>query len=216
MDRGGRVRFIKVATRIAPPIKSPRTVEAARRPQFVPTARRAPGEDWSLRSTVCRHQESRESLAQPDLVGMLWWWAGVRCEHHVESNEVSEPEISAETDPALPSHEAKPASPSQAEPASHLSQPSAWASLSMLQAAPRAPPEDRSRRAACGPRSHHRSTTFGSRGLARSAPACTTSRARSTSWRARRAARCATRRPEMADWLGSELVRATSRPGPGG
>ena len=29
--------------------------------QFVPTARRAPGEDWSLRSTVCRHQESRES-----------------------------------------------------------------------------------------------------------------------------------------------------------
>ena len=35
----------------------PRTVKAARRPQFVPTARRAPGEDWSLRSTVCRHQD---------------------------------------------------------------------------------------------------------------------------------------------------------------
>ena len=43
------------------PRSSPRTVKAARRPQFVPTARRAPGEDWSLRSTVCRHQESRES-----------------------------------------------------------------------------------------------------------------------------------------------------------
>ena len=67
VDRGGRVRFIKVATRIAPPIKSPRTVEAARRPQFVPTARRAPGEDWSLRSTVCRHQESRESSGEHEV-----------------------------------------------------------------------------------------------------------------------------------------------------
>ena len=61
MDRGGRVRFIKVATPRIAPRSGPRTVEAARRPQFVSTARRAPGEDWSLRSTVCRHQESRES-----------------------------------------------------------------------------------------------------------------------------------------------------------
>ena len=61
VDRGGRVRFIKVATPRIAPRSGPRTVEAARRPQFVSTARRAPGEDWSLRSTVCRHQESRES-----------------------------------------------------------------------------------------------------------------------------------------------------------
>ena len=40
---------------------SPCTIEAARRPQFVSTARRAPSEDCSLRSTVCRHQESQGS-----------------------------------------------------------------------------------------------------------------------------------------------------------
>ena len=40
---------------------SPRTVEAARRPQFVLTACRASDEDKTLRSTACRHQDSQES-----------------------------------------------------------------------------------------------------------------------------------------------------------
>ena len=67
VDRGGRLRFIKVATQNAPPISSPRTVEAARRPRFVSTARRAPGEDRALRSIVCRHQESQGSSDEDEL-----------------------------------------------------------------------------------------------------------------------------------------------------
>ena len=46
---------------------SPRTVEAARRPRFVSTARRAPGEDRALRSIACRHQDSRESSGEDEL-----------------------------------------------------------------------------------------------------------------------------------------------------
>ena len=69
VDRGGRLRFIKVATQIAPPDRgsSPRTVEAARRPRFVLMARCAPGEDRSLRSIACRHQDSRESSDEHEL-----------------------------------------------------------------------------------------------------------------------------------------------------
>ena len=40
---------------------SPRTVEAARRPQFVMTTRRASSEDKTLWSKACRHQDSQES-----------------------------------------------------------------------------------------------------------------------------------------------------------
>ena len=39
----------------------------ARRPQFISTARRAPSEDCSLRSIVCRHQGSRESSGEDEL-----------------------------------------------------------------------------------------------------------------------------------------------------
>ena len=34
---------------------------AAHRPRFVWAARRASGEDWTLHSTACRHQDSQES-----------------------------------------------------------------------------------------------------------------------------------------------------------
>ena len=61
MDRGSRLRFSKVATQNRAPTESRRTVEAARRPQFVLTACRASGEDKTLRSTACRHQDSQES-----------------------------------------------------------------------------------------------------------------------------------------------------------
>ena len=67
VDRGGRLHFIKVATQNAPPIEPPRTVEAARRPLFVSSARRAPGEDMALRSIACRHQDSRESSDEHEL-----------------------------------------------------------------------------------------------------------------------------------------------------
>ena len=67
VDRGGRLRFIRVATQNAPPIEPPRTVEAARRPLFVSSARRAPGEDMALRSIACRHQDSRESSDEHEL-----------------------------------------------------------------------------------------------------------------------------------------------------
>ena len=67
VDRGGRVRFIKVATPRIAPRSGPRTVEAARRPQFVSTARRAPGEDRALRSIVCRHRDGRESSGEDEL-----------------------------------------------------------------------------------------------------------------------------------------------------
>ena len=40
---------------------------AAHRPRFVCAARRAPSEDCSLRSTVCRHQDSRESSDEHEL-----------------------------------------------------------------------------------------------------------------------------------------------------
>ena len=69
VDRGGRVRFIKVATQIEHPIEiEPCVAEvAAHRPRFVCAARRAPSEDCSLRSTVCRHQDSRESSDEHEL-----------------------------------------------------------------------------------------------------------------------------------------------------
>ena len=62
LTRGAPPRPTASAARPRPcPRSSPRTVEAAQRPRFVSTARRAPGEDRALRSIICRHQYSRES-----------------------------------------------------------------------------------------------------------------------------------------------------------
>ena len=68
LTRGAPPRPTAAAARPRPcPRSSPRTVEAAQRPRFVSTARRAPGEDRALRSIICRHQYSRESSDEHEL-----------------------------------------------------------------------------------------------------------------------------------------------------
>ena len=68
LTRGAPPRPTAAAARPRPcPRSSPRTVEAARRPLFVSSARRAPGEDMALRSIACRHQDSRESSDEHEL-----------------------------------------------------------------------------------------------------------------------------------------------------
>ena len=68
MVRGQRRKGSFYQSRDANRASEPCVAEvAAHRPRFVCAARRAPSEDCSLRSTVCRHQDSRESSDEHEL-----------------------------------------------------------------------------------------------------------------------------------------------------